>query len=283
MSFFSKLFRRRPAGVFVGRRRTHDVSFLAQAPSGFIGRITRSVPAPKITPEVNDSTNPVTSYGLAVIGTANLTVRTPLPTDGALTGIAGIAVQPFPFQPSSGANFGATSFTNLTAVANGLLDVNRSGFETVYCNSAQAPTATKISPVFVWIAPSTGTHIQGGFETQASANVSSAAGANTGNGTLGALSVVAGTALDGAFTVKFTAATAFSVSDPNGRQLVAGSTGAAYSDGGIAFTVTTGGTAFVAGDSFTVTVVNQTIPADGNTYFNGPGDSTGATELAFNL
>jgi hypothetical protein len=282
--FVKKLLRPSAAsGTFVGRRRTRDISFLAQSTSGFIGRLTRSVPAPKVTPEMNDSTNPVTSYGLAVLNTVNNTVRAVLPTDGSLASISGIGVAPFPFQASSGTNYGAQSLTALTSVNAGPLDVNRSGFETVYCNSAAASTATKATPVFVWIAASTGTHIQGGFETSASATVASAAGANTGTGTLGTLSVVAGTAQNGAYAVKFTGATTFSVFDPNGRELQSGTTGTAYADAGVAFTITAGGTAFVAGDSFTVTVTNQTIPAGGNTYFNGPGDSTGAIELAFNL
>ncbi len=70
--------------------------------------------------------------------------------------------------------------------------------------------------------------------------------------------------------------------DPNGKQLADGQTGVAYSDAGLGFTITAGGTAFVAGDGFDMTVTFNTIPVP-NAYFNGPGDSTGATELAFNL
>jgi len=56
-----------------------------------------------------------------------------------------------------------------------------------------------------------------------------------------------------------------------------------YADGGVGFTITAGGTAFVAGDGFSVTVSYNTIPVP-NAYFNGPGDSaTGAIEIAFNL
>jgi hypothetical protein len=232
---------------------------------------------------VNDATNPVPYFGLAVINTANNTVRTPLATDGALTSIAGVAVAPFPFQAQSGTNYGAQALTNLTAAPSGVLDVNRSGFETVYINSAQAAAATLADTVYVWVAASASTHIQGGFERLPSASAASVAGANTGNGTMSAPTVTAGAALAGAYTVKFTAATVFSVFDPNGRELLGGTTGVAYSDGGIGFTITAGGVAFVAGDSFTVTVTNQTIALDAKSYFNGPGDSTGAIELAFNI
>jgi hypothetical protein len=279
-----KLFRpRAAAGVFVGRRRTRDISFLAQSPVGFIGRITRSVPAPKITPDPNDTTNPVLFFGLAVLQTATNTVRKVLASDAGINAIAGIGVAPFPFQAASGSNYGAQSFTALTAAPAGIIDVNRSGFQTVYCNSATAPNATKSSPVCVWIAPDSGTHLQGGFEIAPAATVVSAPGANTGNGTLGTLSVNAASAQNGVYSIVFTAATKFNVFDPNGRELLSGSTGVAYTAAGVTFTITAGGTAFVAGDSFTVTTSFQTITLDSKSYFNGPGDSTGAIELAFNL
>jgi hypothetical protein len=279
-----KFFRpRKASGEFVGRRRTRDISFLAQSPVGFIGRITRSVPAPKVFPYANDATFPVASFGLAVMATTTNTVRSVLATDGPASTIFGIGVAPFPFQQQSGTNYGATPLTPLTAAPSGLLDILKSGPMTVYCNSAQAPSATLGSAVYVWVPASTGTHVQGGFETAYSGTIAGVAGANTGNGTIGTLSVAA-PGLGGAYVVKFTSATAFQVTDPNGRQLLPGVTGAAYSDAGLTFTITAGGTAFVVGDSFTVTVTAQTVALSlSNSYFNGPGDSTGAIELAFNL
>lgn len=92
-----------------------------------------------------------------------------------------------------------------------------------------------------------------------------AKGGNTGNGTMGTVTSV-GTSSPpqtGVYTITFTAATAFNVFDPNGRELKPGVTGSAYSDA-ISFTITAGGTAFVAGDGFTVTVAAGTgnyIPA----------------------
>lgn len=279
-----KLFRPRAAsGVFVGRRRTRDISFLAQSPSGFIGRLTRSVPAPKVFPYINDSTNPVPFFGLAVMATTSNTVRTPLSTDTTANDIFGIGVAPFPFQTSTATNYGAQNLSALTAAPAGVIDVNKSGPQTVYCNSATAPNATLGGTAYVWVAATASTHVQGGFEIAPAATVASVAGANTGNGTLGTLSVNAATAQVGAYTVKFTAATVFSVFDPNGRELLGGTTGVAYSDGGVAFTITAGGTAFVAGDSFTVTTTFQTLALNSKSYFNGPGDSTGAIELAYNL
>lgn len=90
----------------------------------------------------------------------------------------------------------------------------------------------------------------GGTVTQAAK-----AGGNTGNGTLafdGSTPVLAG-AKAGVYTVRFTAATAFTVEDPDGNVIGTGATGAAFSDD-VKFTITAGGTAFVAGDGFDLTV-----------------------------
>lgn len=83
--------------------------------------------------------------------------------------------------------------------------------------------------------------------------VAAALGTNTGNGTFGAITV--GTAAQaGAYAVEFDDATHYVVTDPKGAEIGHGTTGAAFSAGGLGFTITAGGTAFVAGDSFTVTV-----------------------------
>src|SRR5579875_2714082 len=79
---------------------------------------------------------------------------------------------------------------------------------------------------------------------------------NTGNGTVGSLSIGSGAQL-GNYTVSFVSATDYIVADPNGRQLAAGATGTAYSDE-IGFTITAGGTAFAAGDGFTIAVSGTT-------------------------
>src|SRR6185437_12282588 len=74
-----------------------------------------------------------------------------------------------------------------------------------------------------------------------------AAGANTGNGTIGSLS--GGSApIFGAWVIKFTDATHFTVTDPEGAAHAAGVAGTPYADAGINFTFTAGGTAMVAGD-----------------------------------
>lgn len=80
---------------------------------------------------------------------------------------------------------------------------------------------------------------------------------NTGNGTIGSVSQGA-TPVYGAFTLKATSATVFSVTDPEGNPQENATVGTAYASAAINFTLTAGATAFVAGDEFTVTVVEAT-------------------------
>lgn len=87
-----------------------------------------------------------------------------------------------------------------------------------------------------------------------------AEGTNTGDGTFGTITV--GTqAQEGAYKVSFDDATHFTVSDPDGVEIGHGTTGAAFSAGGLGFTITAGGTAFAPGDAFNV-AVDLTVNAD---------------------
>ena len=78
---------------------------------------------------------------------------------------------------------------------------------------------------------------------------------NTGNGTFGAITVGAA-AKPGNYVLTATGATTFTAVDPDGSALPNVTVGNAYSQGGLGFTITAGGTAFVAGDSFTIDVVD---------------------------
>jgi hypothetical protein len=84
--------------------------------------------------------------------------------------------------------------------------------------------------------------------------ISSAPGTNTGNGTMGSLSVAGYAAKVGVYAVEFDDATHYIVSDPTGAEVGHGTTGVAFKAGGLGFTITAGGTAFVPGDSFAITV-----------------------------
>ena len=85
------------------------------------------------------------------------------------------------------------------------------------------------------------------------AAVAAAVAGNTGNGTCSAVVVGAG-AQPGVYRLIAIAATKFLVSAPNGVEAGVATTGAAFTGGGLTFTLTAGGAAFVAGDSFTITV-----------------------------
>ncbi|WP_175867867.1 head decoration protein [Burkholderia diffusa] len=90
--------------------------------------------------------------------------------------------------------------------------------------------------------------------TPGNPSIASAAGTNTGNGTIGSLSVQGYAAKAGVYSVEFDDATHFIVSDPAGAEVGHGTTGVAFKAGGLSFMITAGGTAFVPGDSFTITV-----------------------------
>lgn len=83
---------------------------------------------------------------------------------------------------------------------------------------------------------------------------SAANAGNTGNGTIGSTSVAGYAATAGNYTVNFDDATHFNVSSPNGQVVGHGTTGAAFKAGGLSFTITAGGTAFVPADGFIITV-----------------------------
>jgi hypothetical protein len=86
-------------------------------------------------------------------------------------------------------------------------------------------------------------------------SVSAAAGTNTGNGTIGSVSAVTG-ALVGTYTLEATSSTVFSVTNPEGVALNNATVAQAYSDE-IGFTLAQGTAVFVAGDNFTVNVVDS--------------------------
>jgi hypothetical protein len=92
-------------------------------------------------------------------------------------------------------------------------------------------------------------------EVTTSTIVAAAIAGNTGNGTVGAMTEGV-TPKYGAFTLKATSPTVFSVTDPEGVALPNATVGTAYTNAELNFTITAGGTAFVAGDGFTLTALN---------------------------
>jgi hypothetical protein len=83
--------------------------------------------------------------------------------------------------------------------------------------------------------------------------VATALRTNTGNGTFGTINVLS-PATEGLYQLTMETATTFVVTAPDGSELPGGSTGVAYAQGGLSFTLTAGGVAFVQGDAFDLNV-----------------------------
>ncbi len=101
----------------------------------------------------------------------------------------------------------------------------------------------------------------------AAATSAAKAGGNTGNGTLvlDATTPILAGAKTGVYTVRFTSATAYTVEDPDGIAIGTGSNTVAFSDD-LKFVTTAGGTPFIAGDGFDITVTaaatEKVVPLD---------------------
>jgi hypothetical protein len=88
------------------------------------------------------------------------------------------------------------------------------------------------------------------------ATAAAKSGGNTGNGTISAVTVLTGAKV-GVYKLRFTAATTWTLTDPDGFSLAAGANGTANAND-LGFTTTAGGTPFVAGDGFDITVAAGT-------------------------
>lgn len=92
-----------------------------------------------------------------------------------------------------------------------------------------------------------------GRVTAGATAAASAVAGNTGNGTMGAVTLNAVATQVGVYALRYLTATTFRVTAPDGTA-ANGSNGVAFSALGIGLTMTTGGTAMVAGDGFNITV-----------------------------
>lgn len=96
--------------------------------------------------------------------------------------------------------------------------------------------------------------------TAASATSAAKSGGNTGNGTMGSITVSSG-AQAGVYKLRLTKAAAnagdFQVIDPQGDVIGVGTVAVAFSTGGLAFTLADGATDFIVGDGFDITVTGS--------------------------
>lgn len=243
-------------------------AILYRMPSGVPGDISRRAQSIAEAAQL-DSTKPFSEYGL--FGKMSSGKFVPLEANDSAAVIAGPLVRAYPTQTANANGTGVTS--------GAMADRLRFGFMTVK-NRAGTPAIE--GQVYTRVANATSDKPLGDIEaTFSTAVTGTAGGGNTGNGTIGTLTATAA-ALAGVYTVTMTGATTFTVSDPNGNALKAGATGAAYSANGIGFTITAGGTAFVAGDTFTVTNAPNVVAVPGCT-FKDAGDASGNVEIEYNI
>jgi hypothetical protein len=155
---------------FVGRRKTVDVAFNLRMPAGSPGDITRHTPPGTIEQCLAAAITPPTGYGQAVVadGLSDNAVRLVQAGDTALTAIYGVTVRPYPFQQATTANnYGGVPFGGGVLAVNQPVDVLRSGYILGYINPTGGVAPLKGGTVYVWIAATSGAHIQGSFESAA--------------------------------------------------------------------------------------------------------------------
>jgi hypothetical protein len=107
-----------------------------------------------------------------------------------------------------------------------------------------------------------------------------AGGANTGNGTIGSITI-GPEVMFGTYRVTMTTATAFNVLDPQNEPVGTGTAGTGFTNPQINLTVTAGGTAFVANDGFNI-VINEASGAGNGYYIAVVAGATDGSELAEN-
>ncbi len=153
-------------GLFVGRGPARDVAFTFRMGTGAAGQITRSHPMSS-EPNFQDASLPVLAYGLAVVvNSAGTGVRQIQTSDTGITTIYGVAVRPFPTQQfKDSVGFGEVALGAGTPPgANNAIDVLKEGYILVPI----VGTAKKGGTVYLWVAASSGAHVQGGFEASSS-------------------------------------------------------------------------------------------------------------------
>jgi hypothetical protein len=174
------------------RMKTRDVAFTFRMGAGFTGDVNRTHPA-SIEPVLIDASAPPLLFGEAVVvDPTTQGVRPLVAGDSALTKVYGVTVRAFPTQQSSGTNYGAAALGSAVPPVSGVMDVLRSGYIMVQLGNNAWPNAKKGSAVFVWIAASSGNHVQGAFEDTATGGSTIALDTSlyTFNGTADASGVV---------------------------------------------------------------------------------------------
>ncbi len=243
-------------------------SILYRMASGIAGAISR-MQSSIVESVILNALLPFTAYG--VVGKIVSGKFVPLVANDTAAVIYGFYVRPYPTSGSDAAG--------ITPQPGGVGNVMTMGYMTVI-NNAGTPAID--GQVYIRVANADSTHPLGGVEaTFSTATTGAAVGGNTGNGTIGTLSSTSA-AQAGVYKATMTAATAFAVTAPDGTQLKAGATGAAYTAGGVTFTITVGVTPMIAGDAFNITVAPNTVALP-TAVFTSLADANNNVEIKFKL
>ena len=251
-------------------------TILNSLPIGNPGDISRSG-VPTIDSVLQHATYPVDRYGVPVIDDAGAAKGV---TAGTVPGdIKGFLVRSFPSLGglTSNEDWGAAT----PPLAPAVLSQLRRGFTFV---KVLYGSAVKGAKVYVRAAVTSSTRLQGGIEAGAVATVTSPAIVGTGSGTIActvadAAKIKAGTHVITLLETSQTAAV--QVVDPDGIRLADGVVGTAYSQQGLAFTITAGGT-MTKGDKYSPVVTPTTIEVPG-AKFTGVVDADGIAEIEYNI
>ena len=154
------------------RAMTHDVAYTYRMGAGFPGDVNRTHPA-EIEAALLDTTaaHQLNAYGNAGVldGTTNA-FRGYIAADASDSVLSlpfGALVRSFPYQTPAGASNASQGLGAATPPTSGLVDVLRSGLIMGQLNvGSTAPV--KGGRVYIWCAATSGDHIQGGYETEAS-------------------------------------------------------------------------------------------------------------------
>lgn len=258
-------------------------SFLYRMPAGIPGAVTRAEHA-TIEPGLMNSAAPFSAYGLpAKIASGKFV---PVGAGDVAAAMVAILVRPYPTQAAQDPLGTATP-----PQTGGIGDFLKRGYMTAKLNGGA--TLAKGDQIYIRTANASAGKPIGGFEGAAENNSSQAAtsaavAGNTGNGTMGTITVTAGVPDAGVHKLRITKAATnagdFEVISPSGALIGVGSVGVAFNAGGLAFTLADGSTDFALGDGFDITVTSKTNTiAPAGLVAMGPADASGNIELAYNI
>lgn len=156
-----------PAGEYCGELKTRDVAYAYRMPAGFPGDVNRTHPA-NILPVQILSSNPPTLYGQLVVRDVSGNGVRPLGAGDTAPNplLLGVTVRPFPTQQAAATNYGAAPIGPVAPPTSGEIDMLASGLIMVQMNTS-AGAVINGGSVYIWVAATSGGHVQGGYESVA--------------------------------------------------------------------------------------------------------------------